>query len=257
MILKYSLTGSHSDAIARSYVTANTPIEFAGLYRQNIAIKPKGNGYWDVEIPYGPLPYPEKNEFVLSFDTTGGTGHITQAKKHIGSYAVEGDQDDINPHNGAINVTDNGVEGTDIVISQFSWREEWELPISYASFTYGLVLKGLTGKVNNADFRGFDTGSVRFDGASGSISNKDPELAHLTYGFTQSDNSTNAVPDVKLNVAKKGFEYLWLEYHRVENAAIKALVTPPKAIHVERVYDLGDFSTLDIGTTIVGIVPPG
>jgi len=240
--LNYSLGGVGDDAYARWYVTGATPVIYDGLFRQTIKLTAQGGGLWDVEIPYGPI---EKSEFSLSFDTTGESAHITQAKDHIQTHTPTGVITDP-PHEGAIGVIENGqVDGTDIIVPQFRWTERRELPIAYASFTYAKILTGVTGKVNLNPFRNFAAGEVRFDGAQGGASNKDPDKCSLTFHFTQSDDTPNAMPSFKNGILKRGWEYLWVEYERDTKAV--DLVTKPKWVHVERVYDAIDFGVLGIG----------
>ena len=247
-VLTYSLAGIGDDLVAEAYVLAATPRIYNGLFRQNISLKPQGAGMWDVEVPYGPMEKPDVGEFTVSFDTSGGTAHITQALEHILSY--ERDFGTAPDHSGAIGVTENGPEGTEIVVSQFAWTEHWVLPLSYASFSYALTLKALTGKVNETSFRNFQPGEVRFDGTQARASSKDPTHAALDYRFTQSDNVADAMPDFQTGIVKQGWHYIWVEYEKAEDSLSKSLVHQPKAAHVERLYKKAEFGLLGIGTAI-------
>ncbi len=246
--LLYSLSGVGDDAFARWYVTAATPLMHGGLYRQKINLTPEGGGLWDVVVPYGPRPEPELNEFRLSFDTTGGMAHVTHSKEHIATHIDVDPWTVDDPQKSAINVTDSGVEGVDIVISQFAWTEDWQLPIAYASMSYAMLLKAVTGRVNLNPFRNFPAGQVRFDGGVGSASNKDENLCSLSFRFTQSDDTSDAMPNFKGGIAKMGWQYLWVESERKKDETAKVLVTTPKFVHVERVYDADDFAKLGIGS---------
>ncbi len=256
-MLLYSLSGIFDDTEAKAYVTAATPTIYSNLYRQKIHLNNEGGGLWDVRVPYGPIATGKGAEsqeggslaYALSFDTTGGTAHVTQAKEHIKDYAKPGVDDENAPnHKGAINVTENGPEGTDIVVGQFAWREQHEMPIARVSFDYANILKAITGRVNVNPFRGFPMGTVRFDGAVGGASSKDPTLAELTFHFTQSDHSFDAVPNFKPGIAKMGWEYLWMEYERVEDTDSSTMVGTPLAVHIEGVVSAADFSLMGIGS---------
>ncbi len=244
--LLYSLTGVGDDAYARWYVTAATPLMHGGLYRQKISIDPEGGGLWDVVVPYGPRPEPELNEFRLSFDTTGGTAHVTHSKDHIQTHIAVDPWTENNPHKGGINVADGVVEGVDIVISQFAWTEDWQLPITYMSMTYGTLIEAVTGTVNLNPFRNRPAGTVRFDGGVGSASNKEPDLCSISFRFTTSKHTSDAMPNFKGGIAKMGWEYLWVESERKKDGT--NLPTVPRAVHVERVYDADDFAKLGIGS---------
>ena len=246
--LHYWLSGIQNDADARTYVNLYAPAMYDGYFLQDADIDTKGGGLWDVELNYGSLPNNAAGEVSFTFDTGGGMAHVTQAREHIASHVNSGTAPN---HNGAINVTDGGVEGVDIVDAQFSWTENWTLPISYASFGAALTFKILTGKINTSGFRGFGPGQVRFDGANGGASSKDPTQATLSYKFTQSDDSSDAMPAFKSGIVKLGWHYLWAEYEKQEDDTAKRIIQPPVAVHVERVIDYADFSALGIGTGLI------
>ena len=246
--LCYTLAGVIDDTFARAYVIAATPIIYSGLYRQDVKLDPAGYSLWKVEVSYGPIKQPEATDFKITFDTTGGSVKITQGISHINSYAPAGKT--APDHKGAIGVSQDGQpEGCDVVIPSFKWSETWQLPSATYDWSYATVLKALTGRVNDASFRGFDTGTVRFDGAKGSASNKDPTLVELTFDFSQSDDATEITAGDITGIAKGGWEYLWYEYEKQADATANKLVSPPIAAHVEQVYYEGDFSLLGIGTT--------
>lgn len=251
----YVLRGTQDRATARATALAGTPQLIAAdgilLYRSDIKLDPQGFNLWNCTIPY--VPYnarnrqPQANEFRWSFDTTGGTANITQALEHIQSYAPP--TETAPDHKGAINVTDNGPEGTEIVIPQFRWTETWQLPAAFATFAYSDIVEAITGTVNDAVFRGKPAGSVRFDGAAGSGSSKDPNLVEITFNFVRGVAISNQTYGTITGVDKDAWEYIWFEYADQEDATAKARVNPPIAAHVERVYDSSDFSLLGIGTT--------
>ncbi len=258
-VLHYWLSGIQDDDAARAYVDANAPAIYDGLFAQSAEMNTKGGGLWDVEILYGAQPGGVGSSFSgstdvvnFTFDTSGGTAHVTQAREHIASYtkttATLGADAG---HKGAINVTDSGVEGVDIGIDQFSWTENWTLPISYASFSAALIFKILTGKINTSGFRGFGPGQVLFAGANGGASTKNTTQATLSYKFIQSDDSSDAMPAFKAGIAKLGWHYLWAEYEKQEDDTAKRIIQPPVAVHVERVIDYADFSALGIGTGLL------
>ncbi len=247
--LHFWLSGEQDAAIARAYATDNTPSLYDGYFRQGMDMDTKGGGLWDIEAYYGSVPKNESGDVSFTFDTSGGTAHITQAKEHIASHTAAGVLADT--HNGAIGVTDTGVDGTDVVIAQFSWTENWTLPISYASFSAAVLFKNLTGKVNASAFRGFGAGQVRFDGATGGASTKEKGEATLSYKFVQSDDSSDAMPAFKSGITKLGWYYLWAEYEKQEGATDKVIIRPPVRVHVDRVYDAADFSSLGIGTGLL------
>lgn len=250
---QYVLSGEFDRTSARAVALAGTAAVIAAdgvlLYRSDLQLDPQGYQLWYVTVPYVPAnsrnrqwqPY----EYRWSFDTTGGSAKITQALEHIQSYAASGTAPD---HKGAINVTENGPEGCEIVIPQFKWTETHQLPAAFATFAYSDIVEALTGTVNLNQFRGKPAKSVRFDGGQGSGSNRDPNLVEITFHFTRGLAISSATYGDITGVDKDAWEYLWFEYERQEDATANKGVHRPFAAHVERTYEAADWSVLGIGS---------
>lgn len=245
--VKKYVCGRHGDeAYVKAYALLATPLIFNGLYRQTVKAKHIGGGLFNLDVTYGKNPPPDIDAYRIRYDTTGGTAHITQAKEHLDDYGPPGPPDPPD-HGGAINVKDDGrPEGTEIVVSAFRWSQEHTLPISIAGWPYSQVLKALTGKVNEEEFRGFPIGQVLFKGATGSYSSalEDAHKIQLVYNFEQNDNITNITYDKVEGVTKVGWEYLWFEHAQEDDDNAKRLKSPLIAVHRERVYDAADFTLL-------------
>ena len=155
----------------------------------------------------------------FSFDTGGVTAHITQSLATISRYAPSGTAPDCQ---GAIGVTSDSVEGTDITVPVYNFTETHYLPIATVTGAYKAALFQLTGKVNNAPFKGFATGEVLFLGASGSQRGADDW--EITYRFAASPNVTGLAVGPITGINKKGWEYLWVRYADAEdqNVLVKA-----------------------------------
>jgi hypothetical protein len=251
--LRFQLAGVVDDVLARAYAAAASPLLWDNLYRQDIRLESQGWAHWAIEVPYGPreTKQPEAGECRFSFDTGGGTARITQAKEHIASYKHPELAAPPN-HKGAIGVTSDGaaktVEGCDITVPAFKWTEEWTLPSTTITWTYSQILKALTGRTNDDEFRNFGKGQVLCVGAQGRQSTKDPTIADLTLNFLQSDDFAGLTMGDIEGIVKQGWHYLWVEYWSKEDPASNLLVKVPKAVHVERVYDEGDFELFGVGT---------
>jgi hypothetical protein len=228
----------------RAYALANTPVILNGLFRKDVSLKHIGGGMWDVEVEYGPLEPPRVGEFKLSWDTGGGTVRKTHALEHIASFAAPSKT--ATDHKGAINVKDRRAEGTDVIIPQLRWSEGWTLSSVFANFSYVQnILKPLTGLVNQSPFRGYPAGQVLLAGTTGNVSNQKPDQTFVTYNFWQQDDVTGLTVAPVEDVDKAGWEFAWVEYESVEDT--KALATRAVAVHVERVYEEGEFGLLQIG----------
>jgi len=150
------------------------------------------------------------------------------------------------PSKGAIGVTHDNVEGVDIAIPVYNFSETHYIDDALVTPAYRGTLFSLTGKTNNAAFKGCAAGECLFLGASGS--KRGEEDWEITFRFAASPNRTNiTVGDITV-ASKKGWEYLWVRYADAEDATAKALVKLPVAAYVEKVYEEGDFSQLGIGT---------
>jgi len=225
------------------------------LRAESYSVSYLGDDAWQVTIAY------EKNggdddtqndplKRSRSFDTTGGTQHITQA------IAETGYPDGAPAQQSAIGVDGNGVNGVDIIVPALQWQEQYDVPSSYVTSTYIRSLAGITGTTNNADFRGFSAGEVLFAGCSGNQkwdSQRGNGPWSLSYRFIASPNAGTGGSISALTIGsvsginKKGHEYLWVRYE--DTVSSSTLLKTPKHVYVNRVYREGNFSTLGIGVS--------
>ena len=242
--LIYILTGVSDDMQALTLVANSTPETYQGFSRRTIELDPEwvdtvaGDGRWKVTVRYGLI------ETAFSFDTGGGTQHVTQSLQTVEAKAIPGKT----PPNfkGAIGVTNQSVEGVDIVIPVYNWSETHHLASSVVTQDYRRKLFQLTGKVNSAYFKGHDPGECLFRGARGAKrSTTDWEIS---FTFAGSPNRTNLQVGDITGIDKKGWQYLWVLYDDAEDTDAKRLVKRPAAAYVEKVYESGDFADLGIGT---------
>ena len=112
--------------------------------------------------------------------------------------------------------------------------------------SYKAILRSLTGKVNNASFKGFSAGEVLFLGASGSKRGDDDW--EISFRFAASENRSYITVGDITGVAKKGWEYMWVRYADAEDDEAKAIVKKPVAVYIEKVYEEGSFGAFGIGT---------
>jgi len=245
----YILRGVADDSSARTLASNSTAVAYGVLARRSITIEPvhidttnADACIWDVTVQYGVADEPEAgDEPTFSFDTTGGTQHITQSKQNISKTAASGAAPDFK---GAIGVTSNGVEGVDITVPVYAFTYTYYLEPGQVTQSFRMQIFALTGKVNSGSFRGFAAGEVLFLGATGSV--RRGEKWEITFRFAASQNRTN-IPVGTITVpSKKGWEYLWVKYAEQEDENAKTLVQQPIAAYVERVYDEASFAPLEI-----------
>jgi len=244
--LLYQVDGTNSDIDAKIAMSAASPLLYDGLIRQTSQIEPVGPFIWNGSVTYGLRKPPETGDSSFNFDTGGGTQHLTQSLETVGKYAppdmVAGD------FKGAIQVDKDGKpEGVDVTTPIYSFSETHYVDAELVTGEYKGTLFGLTGRVNDAEFRGFAAGEVLFLGATGA--KRGEEDWEITFRFAASPNVVNLdVGDIVVT-SKKGWEYLWVRYEESEDedAVPKCMVSRPVAAYVEKVYHDGDFSGLGIG----------
>lgn len=235
---------SDNDAYTQLLAHADCPdyIEapFGNLYRQAGRLAHIGGGNYEAEFRWAG----SDSDFVdVSFSTTGKTEHITQSL-NTKKYPASG-VDEAPGHFSQIGVTEDGVEGVDVVVPAFSWTETHTKASSFCDAAYRDVLKSLTGSVNNGTFRSHAAGEVLFLGCTGS--KKNAFQWQLEFSFTAISNATLSVGGIT-GIDKLGHEYMWTRYQKVEDALGKFIVSAPIGVYVERVYPSADFSSLGIGT---------
>jgi hypothetical protein len=258
------LHASCNTAISTSYpywVYPGQPL--VKLRAESYAVEYQGDDAWKVTINYEKIGADDATQTAplkraRSFDTSGGTQHVTESKSgaDTASYAAGGSTP--TSMGGAIGVDDNGVNGVDIVVPSLQWTESYDVPSTYVTSAYIRNLAILTGSVNQASFRGFAAGEVLFVGAQGTHEWDDQRGNgpwSLSFKFIASPNrgSGKTLPAVTVGditgVEKAGHDYLWIRYSSVEDSTKAQLARRPIAVYVDKVYDDGDFSLLGIGVT--------
>jgi len=261
-------TSLHADCNSRisgSLMFWQYPGANVQLRAESYSVSYLGDDAWHVDIQYEKVgadatePDPLKRS--RSFDTSGGTQHITQALDNVTVFTSAGRSpttvtsvgeykfpSTAPSMNGAIGVDDGSVNGVDIVVPALTWTETYDVPHAYVTAAYIKAVAGLTGSVNNGGFRSFDAGEVLFMGASGSQEWDDQKGNgpwNLAFKFVASPNVTGQKIGDITNVTKKGHQYLWVRYE--DAVSSNQLVKKPKAVYVNNVYREGDFSGLGIG----------
>ena len=245
--LRYIVRGTNDQQEVTSAVGGESPETYdaygSGLLfypRNDITVQPIGHELWEGIVHYGPIP--QTNASTFSFDTGGGTQHITQSGFTANKYAAQGET--APDFKGAIGVTADGVEGVDITVPVYQFVETHYLLDTAVTEAYRGTLFSLTGRVNISPFKGFAVGECLFLGAAGGKrAGGDWEIA---FRFAGSPNMTGLVVGDITGIAKQGWEYLWVRYADFLDQAARAIVKRPVAAYVERVYPYGELNTLGI-----------
>lgn len=229
-----------------------------GLALDNIRVKYVRDDTYVCEAIYGNSSsgssdrYPESNGYILNFDTSGQTMHITTAidtESYINASAGEGGEDSEPPEKIDVKKTigwdGKKVAGVDIVVGVHNFSEDHTVAATKVTTAYRKKLSAITGCVNSDSFRGFAAGEVMFLGATG----RRISSTHfsITYKFAVSPNSVNLeYGDIKVN-EKKGWEYADVMY--ADDEAGDRIVRAPMQVNIHKVYEEADFSDLDLGSS--------
>lgn len=234
-IARYTAAGTTSASFVKSYAlsaTASIVSTVEGvLYRNDLRVSPVGYELWKVEVNYGPTKS-QTGEYRLSFDTSGGTVHLTNSRQTVASYGT-------NPpdHGQLIGVNDGQVEGVDAVIPALTINLTFKHPLGVISLPRIKDLARYTGSVNSETFLTFAPGEVLFLGARGD-QGTDQETS-VEYSFAMSENVTGqTIGD--LTIDKDGHDYAWFRW--VDDVDQNRAVKKPEFGYVERIYprvDLG------------------
>jgi hypothetical protein len=258
---RYILRGSDDDSDLKIALVAYSPASFTFadpkpkiLKRDFVSLDEQlGPGLWAGSAHYvlKDKSEPDTGESVYSFDTTGGTQHITTSIKTSGVWTEAAKLNAAatqSTFNNAIGVTADGVEGVDITVPVFAWSETHYVADEVVTDAYKGTLHLLTGTVCDAAFRGTQAGETLFLGARGQKRGQGDW--ELSFNFASSPN-VDLPPIGKITgVKKKGWEYLWIRYVSkvTGEGENKILSQVPKFVVVEQVYRDGKFKDLGIGS---------
>ena len=219
------------------------------MWLQSVEVveKKRSFGIWDGAAKYGPIKLPDAGDWTWEFDATPETAHVTHGVAHIADYAPSGDT--APNHQGAIGVTQDGtIEGTDWYVPKFEWTEKHVLRYTGAAAAWALAtnLAKFGGCLNQATFRGFEPGNVLFIGGSGGRSTTRPGLFDLTVRFRGQLDVTGLTIGTITGIAKRAWDYLWIESRADDSVPAAGLQQIPKAVHTEQMGNWVDFSQLGI-----------
>ena len=248
----YFIRGTNNELSVVTTLLEHAPVVWESLLRSSYVAEQVGDKLWTVDLLYedeasqqkrSQKKPPETGSSSYSFDTSGGTVKVTQSLETLRKYPPETAPD----HGGAIGVgLDGQPEGVEIPVPAMKFSETHYLPASMVTLAYINTLYRLTGKVNNAVFRQFAPGELRFRGASGR--RRGLGDYEVEYSFDASENVTGLSVGDFTDIEKEGWSYLWTYYGREIDQDAHAVLTKPKAIYIERVHQYADFSALGIGT---------
>jgi hypothetical protein len=241
---EYIITGESDEFLANAELNTATALIVFGLVKKSVSINERlGEDSWRGTVKWGKFEAKEVGDSSFSFDTGGGTAHVQTSLETVSSTPAPGIPAAPDFEN-AIGVTDSSVEGIDITAPQYHFEETHFFDVSYVTDAYKATLFSLTGAWNTFAFKNFAIGECMFMGASGSL--RDYVTWEITYKFVCQPNRASFLAGSITVPAKRGFDYLWLRYREVEDAAAGHMARRPIAAYVEKVSPDGDLALIGI-----------
>jgi len=269
--LSYGAIGSEVRADVRAAVLAAVPVVADGFPLADVLLNEVEAGVWDVTPIYrfpsdsfsGPSDVGESSE---EFSTGGGTERVKYGLEETLAVSLAGTIADGSKYSTALGVVEDGenitgVEGVDIVVPEYRFSETHVLDAGDVDSAYRLALANLTGRVNDATFRGFDAGEVLFLGATGRRAKlaTGPGDWTIRFEFARRPNEEDLEfvvdPDEEVSISgiyKQGWDRL--EVHVKPVSSNVAIGNSPPGVYpqlamvrVVKIYRDGDFDALGIG----------
>jgi hypothetical protein len=251
--IDYKVFDSEKEMFSRErayfFARQTIPYGFNGLVLNDISIDSVDNAarwVYDVTANYIQQPLDSNGDpsdtgqgenrgwWMSGYNSSTESLHITQSLQTMARKAIIGN--DAPNYNGGIGFDGKQFEGTDIVI-----------PITTFTITKNFLSREITravrdewdnttGRINLDAWDGWKPRELLFMGANFNR-DLDDVIIPVTYEFRGSKEKK--VKKGKAEVIKGGWDYLWYAYQQMEKK--KFLVRQPKAVYVERVYDLRAF----------------
>lgn len=236
---------------AEAYVSANTDSAKGDLTERVIVLTPDdnlGDELWRVEVRYS-RPQPGSD----SVPPGGSAGRRLRIGfdrqriyRSISTLATYPAPDETAPDfGGMIGVTQNGVDGVDVIIPAFKFTRHRTIEGSEYNDSFENALANVAGRVNKAPFTGKPAGTVLLVGVDSQY-NPSEDQYELTYEFEYSANETGISIGGITGIEKGGWEYLWVYYEDVEDSDSGRTIKKPIAAIREQIVKVGDFSVLGV-----------
>lgn len=232
------------EAMAAAY--ADAPDTLDGFPKSGATVESLGGYVYQVAIQYASpslAPFqrpPAEAPNRVVFSTRGGTINVKKSLETV--YAV-GRTDDPPPSFGQlVNVTDDGVEGVDIVVPTHTKTITRYLDDDDVDEAFENTIADLTGCVNDDTFLGRAAGEVLFMGADSNP--RGDGVTEVVYEFLIRKNQTGIVVDDLDPFDQKGHEYVWFRVRQASTAG--GVILRPAYGYVERMYPDADLSDLGL-----------
>ena len=208
-----------------------------------------------------PKPPPATNSTEISFTIAGEMKHVEKSLE-TNVWLTKAEQGEVPglkippDFERAVNVTEDRIEGTDILRPEFRFNITKYVPIAAITDAWVKTVADLVGTVNNDTFRSFHKGEVLLTSVSGATRSKTD--AAITYQFARNKNETWNTPELHVwqsnhgdlvggnTFTRQGWETLWFYIERTKDDQAKKVIRRVISGYVERMYSFGNFAILGV-----------
>ncbi len=252
----YGIDNTDDESEALAALFAEAPASSGALLRddKSLSVEHAGPSLWMGRADYRELPKRKTPQpaspTIVSFSTGGGTQKIYQSLGTSGTFPASGITT-APDFRGAIGVSGDTVNGTDIVVRRFSFKLRKVFEAADIDNAKLQQFHEITGTVNDNEFYGFPAGSVLLLGVDG-----DNQRGDEKYDITLTLEASRRVASMNVGdivgIVKDGHDHIWFHFTKT----VDDLANPPMPImkadvaYVEKVYERTDFSALGFGTSL-------
>ncbi|MDR1493143.1 MAG: hypothetical protein LBT05_10530 [Planctomycetaceae bacterium] len=248
--LKYQVINADDFATALTLFLNTFPAYCNRYPYKNYTYEESGFGIWKFTANYTPYDPPNFEDFVIDFDTSGGTEKMVYSLGTV-SVGFPAGKETVPDFGGGMNYDqDSGrFDGVQVNVGGYKWSEVHYRPFEYVNAAYRRMLRDISGTVNANPFRDMFAGEVLFLGCQGktTVSGEDNvKIWELRFSFEARPNMSGLTIGGCSPVDKEGFDFLWILPEKSEDENSNKVVGKPAAVYVERVYRRTNFAALGI-----------
>lgn len=234
----YYITGTTSWSAARAALLAEVSQQFEGTILKKIRLVQIGIELFEATLNYSDAITSQPR---WSFDTTGNTARVTHGFTEFRFGPAGPNDPDVPTMDGALQVIDGKVEGTEIVIPGLKFQITRAIPKWFMTDAYVDTIESLTGSVNQDIYANRAAQALLFLGATGSQAGKgNPEI---TYYFVAGKHATLQIGQIP-NIAKKAHQFLWVDWADVDIETARRLAKLARGVYTDDVYPIRDWEPL-------------
>lgn len=246
------------------FALGDLPPFFGGAAMASLSIaKREADDVWRVAVKYslsrsnpissvpggsgdGNLEDPE-----ITYELGGETRHVTDSLSSL-MYRTgnDGEMEEVTLGSEPIGVTKDEVKGCDVPFPLVNTAETHYFPAAKLRGDAGRTLRRkwerVYGKLNNAEFRGYPEGEVRFDGLS--LRQKGNKPVAVTFKFVRRETLTD-VPIGPFTIPKiPGWAIPDPRWMEVKNSTTKTMTRKVREVYLHTAIRSADFADLGIST---------